>query len=164
MIRVAIKRPTQRPHDEAFATFYKSFTPTLVAFLIWQGVPLQHAADVAQETMTDAYRSWETIRRPEAWARRVASRRWARQIAGSVEESVDVVPEPILVRDISDLAKWEERHDVLRILNQLPSRQRQVLAWRLDGYTPTEIAEELQMTPEAVRASLYKARRTLASS
>ncbi len=164
VISTAIKRPTRRPHDEAFATFYQSFTPTLVAFLVWQGVPLQHALDVAQETMTDAYRSWETIRKPEAWARRVASRRWARQIAGSVEDSVDVVPEPVLVREVSDLTNWEQRHHVLEVLKQLPSRQRQVLAWSLEDYAPAEIAEELQMTPEAVRASLHKARRRLASS
>jgi RNA polymerase sigma-70 factor (ECF subfamily) len=163
-ISPATERPTRRPHDEAFAVFYKSFTPTLVAFLRWQGVPLRDAADLAQETMTDAYRDWERIRHPEAWARRVASRRWARHVAESVEDSVEVVPEPVLVREVSDVTKWEQRHDVLRILDQLPSRQRQVLAWSLDGYTPTEIASELQMTPEAVRASLYKARRAVASS
>ena len=32
----------------------------------------------------------------------------------------------------------------------------------LDGYTPTEIAEELRMAPEAVRTSLLEARRAVA--
>jgi DNA-directed RNA polymerase specialized sigma24 family protein len=36
------------------------------------------------------------------------------------------------------------------------------MAWSLDGYTPAEIATELQITAEAVRASLMKARRALA--
>ncbi|MFF4902852.1 sigma factor-like helix-turn-helix DNA-binding protein [Streptomyces sp. NPDC001068] len=40
-----------------------------------------------------------------------------------------------------------------------PARQRQVLAWTLSEFTPAEIAEQLNMTPEAVRASLKKARR-----
>ncbi|GGR46147.1 sigma factor-like helix-turn-helix DNA-binding protein [Streptomyces netropsis] len=44
----------------------------------------------------------------------------------------------------------------------LPYRQRQILAWTLSGYTPSEIAQQLELTPEAVRASLKKARRTLA--
>jgi DNA-directed RNA polymerase specialized sigma24 family protein len=33
-----------------------------------------------------------------------------------------------------------------------------VLAWTLDDYTPQEIATALRMTPDAVRANLYKAR------
>lgn len=35
------------------------------------------------------------------------------------------------------------------------------MAWTYDGCTPTEIAEELKMNPEAVRSSLKKARATL---
>lgn len=159
----ATERSAQKLLDESFATFYKTFTPTLVAFLRWQGVPLRDAADLAQETMTQAYRNWLKIRHPKAWVRRVASRLWARRLAESIEDSVADVPEPILLREVTDVTEWEQRHDVLQILDQLPSRQRQVLAWSLDGYTPSEIAEELRMTPEAVRASLYKARRALAS-
>jgi RNA polymerase sigma-70 factor (ECF subfamily) len=37
------------------------------------------------------------------------------------------------------------------------------MAWTLDGYTPAQIAEELQITAEATRSSLKKARRTLAT-
>lgn len=159
----ATEQSTQRLLDDSFASFYRMFTPTLVAFLRWQGVPLRDAADLAQETMTEAYRNWAKIRHPKAWVRRVACRLWARRLAGSVEDSVADVPEPVLLRGLTDVTEWEQRHDVLRILNQLPSRQRQVLAWSLDGYTPSEIAEELRMTPEAVRASLYKARRAVAS-
>jgi len=160
----AAERSTQWLLDESFASFYRMFTPTLVAFLRWQGVPLRDAADLAQETMTEAYRNWTKIRHPKAWVRRVACRLWARRLACPVEESVADVPEPILLRNLSDVTTWEQRHDVLRILDQLPSRQRQVLAWSLDGYTPSEIAEELRMTPEAVRASLYKARRAVVAS
>jgi RNA polymerase sigma-70 factor (ECF subfamily) len=44
------------------------------------------------------------------------------------------------------------------MIEQLPPRQRQVLAWTYDGATPTEIAEALQISPDAVRANLHKAR------
>jgi DNA-directed RNA polymerase specialized sigma24 family protein len=37
-----------------------------------------------------------------------------------------------------------------------------VMAWKLAGYTPAELATELQITSDAVRASLMKARKTLA--
>src|SRR5262249_8029152 len=122
-----------------------------------QGVPLGHAADLAQETMILAYRHWATITHPEPWARRVASRLWARRLAETAEDSVADVPEPGPLLAITDVTAWEQRHDVLRVLDLLPSRQRQVLAWTLDGYTPTEIATELQISPDTVRANLYKA-------
>ncbi|MBQ1019857.1 sigma-70 family RNA polymerase sigma factor [Micromonospora sp. D93] len=46
-------------------------------------------------------------------------------------------------------------------VQKLPQRQRQVLAWSFEGYEPTEIAEHLRMTLEAVRSSLYKGRQKL---
>src|SRR5262245_17963896 len=150
-------------HEREFSTFYRGFVPTLVAFLIWQGVPLREAADIAQETMIIAYRQWSTIDRPAAWSRRVASRIWARRCARIVEDPVADLPESVgVLWGTTDIAVWEQRHEVLRILDLLPPRQRQVLAWTLDGFPPIEIAAELQMTPEAVRASLLKARRRLA--
>jgi RNA polymerase sigma factor (sigma-70 family) len=150
-------------HDQAFVTFYRGVFPGLVAFLRWQGVPLPEAIDVAQETMVQAYQHWTTIHHPRAWTRRVASRMWARRIAQAAEDPVADVPERPSLLAVPDIAAWEQRHDVLQILNQLPARQRQVLAWSLDGYTPTEIAIELKMNADAVRGSLAKARRTLAS-
>jgi RNA polymerase sigma-70 factor (ECF subfamily) len=112
--------------------------------------------------MVQAYRAWSTIEHPEAWARRVASRMWARRLAGTLEEPVSQLPDRPGLLAITDVVAWEQRHDVLRILDQLPARQRQVLAWRLDGYRPAEIAAELRMTAEAVRSNLLKARRAVA--
>ncbi|WP_331767827.1 sigma factor-like helix-turn-helix DNA-binding protein [Embleya sp. NBC_00896] len=43
-----------------------------------------------------------------------------------------------------------------------PPRQRQVLAWTLAGFTPSEIAQELGLTSDAVRANLMKGRRRAA--
>jgi RNA polymerase sigma-70 factor (ECF subfamily) len=154
---------TGRALAVAFSDFYRGFMPRLVAFLRWQGVPLTDAVDLAQETMTDAYRQWETISHPQAWARRVASRRWARVLAdGESEDPVADFPDNASLLMVTDVEEWEQRHDVLRVLSQLPGRQRQVLAWTLDGHTPSEIAAELRMTSEAVRGSLKLARRRVA--
>jgi RNA polymerase sigma-70 factor (ECF subfamily) len=60
------------------------------------------------------------------------------------------------------LAEWESRQELLGLLLLLPPRQRQVLAWSVDGHTPTEIAEELSIGADAVRANLMKARRAIA--
>jgi len=136
----------------------------LVAFLTWQGARLTDAADLAQETMALAYQHWHTIQQPKQWARRVASRAFWRRIASIEETLVDQLPDGMpLVPPQTDVAAFEQRHEVLRLLALLPPRQRQVMAWTFDGYSPSEIAEELQITPETVRSNLRKARRALAA-
>lgn len=146
----------------AFADFYRASFPRLAGFLRLLGVPLRDATDLAQETMIEAYRSWASIEQPHAWTRRVASRLWARRLACVDERPVAEVPEPPSLLTITDVTAWEQRHDLLQVLDRLPGRQRQVLAWTLDGYSPAEIAAELDMTADAVRASLYKARNAVA--
>jgi RNA polymerase sigma factor (sigma-70 family) len=149
--------------DAAFSAFYRQFATTLVGFLMWQGARLPDAADLAQATMSETYRHWSTIREPKAWARRVASRALARHIASVEEDPVEEIPEhSSLLPPLTNVTAWEQQHEVLRVLDLLPPRQRQVMAWRLEGYTPAEIAEELKITSEAVRANLKKARKTLA--
>jgi RNA polymerase sigma factor (sigma-70 family) len=152
--------------DAAFSAFYRQFVPTLVAFLVWQGARLPDAADLAQVTMIKAHKHWSEIHHPEAWTRRVASRELARHIASIEEEDLAAeIPEhSCLLQPLTDVAAWEQRHEVLRLLDLLPLRQRQVMAWTLDGYSPSEIADELQITAEAVRTSLMRGRRTLAKS
>jgi len=150
---------------EAFSTFYRRFFPTLVAFLMWQGAKLQDAAEIVQETMCEAYRYWSRIRNPEAWTRQVASRKLVRHIAQVVqeEEPTNEVPEHSSLLRLTNVAAWEQEHDILSLLDKLPPRQRQVMAWTLDGYKPSEIAAELRISADAARASLKKGRRTLAA-
>lgn len=154
---------TSTDHVAAFSEFYREFVPTLVNFLVWQGARLPDAAEIAQETMTKAYQCWSEIRQPKAWARTVAYRALVRRTVSTRENPVELVPEgSSLLPASTDVEMWEQRHYVLHALRRLPPRQRQVMAWSLDGYTPAEIATELQITAEAVRASLMKARRALA--
>jgi RNA polymerase sigma factor (sigma-70 family) len=149
------------PDVEGFSEFYRQFVPSLVAFLMWQGASLPDAADVAQETMIQAYRHWSMIDHPQAWVRRVASRMLTRRAATIAEPVEQIGQRTALLPAPTNVTMWEQRHDVLRALSRLPSRQRQVMAWTLDGYRPSEIAEELRITPEAVRSNLKKARRAL---
>ncbi|GAB2965648.1 RNA polymerase sigma factor [Saccharothrix stipae] len=145
-----------------FSAYYRADLARLVAFLLWQGARLADAADIAQDTMAKAYAAWPTIGRPAAWTRTVASRERARRMA-ELDVPMARVPEPSAVlRSATDVEAWEQRQDVLRLLDLLPGRQRQVMAWTLDGFTPAEIAGQLRIEPAAVRASLKKARRRLA--
>jgi len=153
---------TPKEHVE-FSAFYREFVPALVAFVMWLGAPPHEAAEVAQEAMIEAFRHWSTIRYPQAWVRTVASRTFIRRLATvhepAAEEALGSNP---LLPPQTQAAEWEQRHEVLRILGILPPRQRQVMAWTFDGYTPSQTAEELGLSPEAVRRSLARARKSLA--
>ncbi|WP_084483954.1 RNA polymerase sigma factor [Nocardia anaemiae] len=152
----------QATHLAAFSAFYRQFIPTLIGFLMWQGATLSDAAEIAQETMTRVWQQWPEIQHPQAWARKVAGRALVRRVASTTEYPVADVPErSALLPPNMDIAAWEQRHDILTALRELPPRQRQVLIWTLDDYTPTEIANMLQITPEAVRSNLFKARRKI---
>jgi RNA polymerase sigma-70 factor (ECF subfamily) len=147
---------------ESFSAFYRESLPTLVAFLMYQGATLADASDLAHEAMTAAFRSWDEIEYPKAWTRRVASRAFLRELSRA-EDPADDMPElGVLIRH-EEVADWEERHEVLRLMRLLPPRQRQVLAWSFDGFKPAEIAAELGLSPDAVRSNLKKARRAIAT-
>ncbi|MFJ2774404.1 RNA polymerase sigma factor [Streptomyces sp. NPDC087300] len=148
--------------DEEFAAFYRETIHKLTGFLMQHGAPLPLAADIAQDTMIKAYQRWGGIHQPKAWVHAVASRALVRAAADVRERPLEQ-PEPTSLLPAPDaFAQWELRHDTLQLLKKLPYRQRQIMAWTLSGYAPSEIAVQLQLTPEAVRASLKKARRALA--
>ncbi|GAA4959462.1 RNA polymerase sigma factor [Actinoplanes utahensis] len=145
----------------AFSAFYRAEAAGLVNFLLWMGAGLADAADLTQETMIDAFRSWPDIGHPGAWVRRVASRKFFRRTSDAERPTDPDLLNPLLPPH-HDAAEWEQRHDVLRLLALLPWRQRQVMAWSFDGYQPQEIAAELDISPETVRSNLKLARRALA--
>ncbi|MEU0054659.1 sigma-70 family RNA polymerase sigma factor [Streptomyces sp. NPDC006309] len=165
-----LARPTELPtrdssalskgKDEEFSIFYRETIRMLIGFLINQGASLADASDIAQTTMTAAYQRWSGINNHRSWVFTVAARALVRKIADVRENPVDEIPEPSSLTPRPDaMIEWELRHYALSIIRNLPARQRQVLAWTLSDFTPAEIAEQLGMSPEAVRASLKKARR-----
>ena len=121
----------------AFAVFYRGAVPRLVAFLRWHGAALPDAADCVQDTLAECYRKWATIDQPYPWCRTVAAR-YARHVAAVREQltdTPDAVGSPLLPAD-TDLDALEHRHTILAVLDMLPVRQRQVLAWTYDDATP----------------------------
>jgi DNA-directed RNA polymerase specialized sigma24 family protein len=112
---------TQTVDDAAYSAFYRAEIKALVNFLLWMGAGVADAADLAQETMIDAYGSWATIHTPRAWIRRVASRKHARRRIDRDESPADLADDhnPLL-KASDDLSEWEQRHDVLRLLAKGP--------------------------------------------
>lgn len=75
-------------------------------------------------------------------------------------ETMDPAPETTCTREDYDDATLARL--VLRYFDELPARQREVFDLSdLQGLSAPEIAERLGLKPVAVRASLFKARRTI---
>lgn len=83
-----------------------------------------------------------------------------RQAQSGLNHTDDPV-DAILPPSPTNVQAWEERHEVLRLLDCLPPLQRQVIELTMDGYTPAEIASELGITSQTIRSRLIRARRTL---
>jgi RNA polymerase sigma-70 factor (ECF subfamily) len=148
---------------EEFSAFYRHEFRQLLSFLAWLGASPADAVELAQDAMAKAFQRWVHIHNPRAWIRTTASRAYARRLASVREEElVDDLVEANLLWPDADLEAFASRNEVLALLGRLPTRQRQIMAWRYDGYTPTEIATQLGLTDVAVRSSLRKARTTLA--
>ncbi|MEV0029543.1 sigma-70 family RNA polymerase sigma factor [Nocardia sp. NPDC050793] len=149
----------------AFSAFYRETLPRLVAFLEQHGARRADAADIAQETMAKAWRAWSTIDHPTTWVFTVGGREYARRNSRLEEDPVaEVSDRTALLSGHLEFDAVERRLDFLRALATLPPRQRQVMAWSFAEYTPIRIARILRISPEAVRANLMKARRTIATN
>ncbi|MEV2255863.1 sigma-70 family RNA polymerase sigma factor [Streptomyces sp. NPDC050147] len=131
----------------------------MTAFLVNQGAGVDVASDIAQEVMTDAFRCWTGIQHPKAWVYKAASHVLIRKVASVEEPVADVPVATSLLPQPDHIAEWEAEHDALLLVRGLAPRQRQVLAWTLAGFTPTDIAEHLGLSAETVRANLKRARR-----
>jgi RNA polymerase sigma-70 factor (ECF subfamily) len=152
-------------NDQAkeFTRFYEEDIEKLIAFLIYQGASSTDAREIAQDAMAEAFRLWVGIAFPKSWVRTVASRAYIRRAVANREDPVSEFDESArAARTDDDLDAFVERDAVVVVLRDLPFRQRQVMAWTWDGYSPGEIAVELGISADTVRASLYKARTALA--
>lgn len=148
---------------EAFRAFYRDFTPKLVGFLVLHGARTVDAADIVQETMILAWRNWTTTEYPKTWARTVASREFVRRIASITEDLIAEPERSALLGSSHEVDDWVEQDDLVAAMAALPPRQRQVMAWTLEGYKPGEIAQQLSLPPATVRSNLRKARKNIAT-
>lgn len=143
-------------HDE-FDAFFRADFPALVAFLCKAGFEVETARDVAAEAMLHALEAWPTAEDPRAWVRRVAGR--LLDAPGDVRADWSPASDP---RDDEELAVLLGAHaGLLDLLAALPGKQRLVLAWSLDGFTPAQIAEALRIAPATVRSTLRHVRERL---
>ncbi|MGW4526623.1 RNA polymerase sigma factor [Amycolatopsis sp. NPDC004378] len=143
--------------DDGFDAFFRADFPPLVAFLCKAGFEVETARDVAAEAMLHALEAWPTLEDPRAWVRRVAGR--LLDAAGDARADWTPAGDP---QDDEKLAALVDQHaGLIDLLASLPGQQRMVLAWSLDGFTPTQIANALRIAPATVRSNLRHVRERL---
>jgi RNA polymerase sigma-70 factor (ECF subfamily) len=155
---------TSGPDEADFADFYRQHFPKIAAFTMRLGANLDEAADIAQQVFANSYSRWPTIRNHGAYLRTAATHEFTRRSSRNIHETlVADLPDPADARSPSvdkvDLDDQAAR--VVHMINTLPARQREVMAWTVDGFTPAEIASNLGISSGAVRGTLLKARREL---
>ncbi|ATL81734.1 sigma-70 family RNA polymerase sigma factor [Streptomyces malaysiensis subsp. malaysiensis] len=160
--RQSAQTPLHAPGSRLdFALFYSEHLGMLTRFVMRLGASPYEAAEAAHAAFVEAFPKWSQITTPRAWLRTVAARAYLRQTQLR-DRPTDTIPDqpggecPLAAMVLKD----EEQH-VCAALSALPPRQRQVMAWHLDGFSHSEISDELGITVEAVRQNYARARVSL---
>ncbi|MFJ3670496.1 RNA polymerase sigma factor [Streptomyces sp. NPDC090106] len=149
-----------RRHD--FDVFYRQEMSAATVFLMHQGATAYEAADAAHEAMTKLLPDlWRTLDHPRAWLRVTAQRCYWRQSTTRTAPTDPVPDRPGGTCPLTAVVVSEFEQTVLDALRRLPPTMRTVMAWEIDGFTYSEIAEALGMTPAAVRQNISRARKRL---
>ena len=126
------------------------------------------AEDLTQETFLRAWRGRKRLRDPDAlrlWLFKIAVNVWrdrtrrARRAPRPTDASLDDREGPA-VSPVEQAAQHEEAARALAAIDSLPPRQREVLyLCACEELSIGQIAEVLQVSPEAVKSSLSLARK-----
>lgn len=129
------------------------------------------AHDLTQEAFLRAWRSRKQLREPRAakvWILRIAQNLWRDHLRRKRRrEPIERLPgedrEPAIAAGGGDrLGREEEVEIVIQAMGSLPARQRQVLHLNaFEGLSYQEIAEVLEISEGAVKASLSLGRKAL---
>lgn len=127
----------------------------------------QHLAeDLAQEAMLRAVRSGTNLSEPRAlrvWLLSIVKNLWVDYCRARGRHSNQAIPDSDIIQSqpgpLEQVSQAEEVALTVEALKRLPDRQRHVLhLTACEQLTVSEVAEILQITPEAVRSSLSLAR------
>lgn len=149
--------------DQFDDLYRREFIPIATLATALTGDP-EGGADIAHEAFLRAYRNWATVStldRPGAWVRRIAINlatdvRRKRIRGASAAARLRSRPEASLATS-TDGEFWAA-------VRSLPDRQRAAIALRyVDDLTVDEIAEIMDISGGTVKATLFKARQSLAA-
>ena len=144
-----------------FAACYAAEMPVLVRFLMKCGAGELDAMDAAHNAFVLLYQQWDTVRKPRQWLRTVAFRLFLRMPVSGGQPLRDEDDRATAGLASDHLELQEEERAVLGTFLRLPMTQRAVFALYFDDFSVREIAEILQMSTDAVRQNISRARAAL---
>jgi RNA polymerase sigma-70 factor (ECF subfamily) len=160
--------PSQRSaaSPQGFSPFFRQHFGLLMRHVLYLGGTIHDAEDAAQAAMMELLRRWQDIDDKLPYAKRVAINAFFKARTRGLDrvrtrqlETGNASPE---ARIDGNLVLWEDSEWVVGLLTALPPRQREVMAFVVDDFSPAEIAQMLGRTPTAVRNNLRAARERLA--
>jgi RNA polymerase sigma-70 factor (ECF subfamily) len=143
------------------------YLPRVYRFALRLAHEHHEAEEIVQETFLRAWRRREGLRDQAAvreWLFRIAVNVWRDRVRRSKRdpESVLLPPETADPSPGPDGGSADEVQWVLRLMDGLPDRQRQVLYLSaIEEMDHAAIADVLEISPAAVKASLSLARKTM---
>jgi RNA polymerase sigma factor (sigma-70 family) len=145
--------------EAAFSAVFRDRFVPLVGFLIKAGASRHDAEDAAQNALEELAKMWHRVDRPTPWLRTTAFRMWLKTVHRiRPDELTDEIPDQRFEDHSADVA---EKIAMVQLLRRLPLLQRTVMAFDIDGCTPSETAEALGMPAVNVRQNLRRARLNL---
>jgi RNA polymerase sigma-70 factor, ECF subfamily len=159
------QRPRGTTPGAPFSRLLEMLRPDLLRFAFWLARDRSVAEDVVQETLIRAWKSQNELKDPAAarpWlltiARREHARLYERKRLPTVDiDEVEAVGDPALASD-GDAGLTELRSAIMK----LPEEYRQPLVLQvLGGFSTMEIADQLNLTQQAVLTRLFRARNRL---
>jgi len=154
--------------DHSFYADFDTFVRASYASVMWglvaQGAKQDEADDATLHAMIIAAQQWP-VKCPKAFVWTVARRAWISSLR-TTEARRKRQEKLVAQYDRSSMAAAADQRVVfdaevqyvLGLLAQLPERQRQVLALKVDGFSDDEIAVVTGQKPATVRSNLRHAR------
>lgn len=145
----------------------------LMGLIVSWGVPWADAAEIAQDSFTEAYLNrdscrgdWEKSEIFGRWLRGIARNRyrnWSRSRRRQRARIANIESTALNNLEATSDPESSEKLDQLRsAIDQLPTKQRQVVLMHyLEETSVKEVAVLLSISPKAVEGRLYQARRAL---
>ncbi|MBV9094114.1 MAG: SigE family RNA polymerase sigma factor [Streptosporangiaceae bacterium] len=124
------------------------------------------AEDVVQEAFCGLYRRWDRLAGPDkalAYVRSSVLNGCRSVLRRKSRSDIGEVSQPLATSAESAVLAGEQRRQVMRLLRQLPDRQREVLVLRFYlELSDAEIARQLGIGPSTVRSTTSRALAALA--
>jgi RNA polymerase sigma factor (sigma-70 family) len=152
--------------------FFREHYRDLVATAMYVGATKEQAEDAATAAVEEmlrpdpdspGHRAWDRIDDPLRWARKAVISHFLKEKTRGPGRIRDRLVEKgaVTAEGSDELSLWEDSHWVTQMLESLTRKQREVMTLVINGFSPTQIADLLGRSREAVWQNLLGARTRL---